>query len=494
MNSKSLVGHRSQAGPGYLKAWLLLALLAILSAVLSGQNLDAQALDSALDKLMGSSLVKGASIAVAFYAPGDSSLIYGYRADKELMPASLQKLYTGIGALSAFGPEHRFQTLIGTNGDVLDGVLRGDLVVRGGGDPTWMDDFYPEGPHRVFELWADSLKARGIRKVSGDLIGDISLYPTYPCNPNWEAHNLPYGFSPGVGALSFNANLVRFDLKGSSKAGNKAKASPRHGYNYFQINNQITTVAQKGTAGIWLQVSKDNRSVTLKGKLGVNTPEYLTAAVRNPPLFTLQMLRKTLSRKGLAISGKTTLEEDPAAHDSLGVLFGFDSFPLRDILGVMLKTSSNMIAENLLCNIGAGVDSGAVWVEELLAARGIPENGFHITDGSGLARQNRCTASHLGLTLSHACHQDWFDIFLNSLAFPGEEGTLRKRFTELKGKGRLWGKTGTLRDVSNLAGYLRAADGELYAFVIICNNVSSIANAKKWHARVCNTLLRYSGN
>ncbi len=472
---------------------LVFVCFSLLAAPLRGQELDAKALDSALDKLMGSSLVKGASVAVAFYAPADSSLIYGYRNDKGLIPASLQKLYTGIGALSTYGPAHSFQTVIGTDGEIRDGVLRGDLVVRGGGDPTWMEDFYPNGPHQVFELWADSLKALGIRKVSGDLIGDISLYPTYPYNPNWEAHNLPYGFSPGVGALSFNANLVRFDLKGSSQAGTKAKASSHHGYNYFKINNQITTVAQKGSAGIWLQVSKDNSSVTLKGKLGVNTPEYLTAAVRNPPLFTLQVLRQTLGRKGISISGKTRLVDDPEATDSLRTLLGFASVPLDQILGVMLKTSSNMIAETLLCNIGAGIDSGAVYVEELLAARGIPGEVFHVVDGSGLARQNRFSASHLGLTLSHAYHQDWFNSFLNALAFPGEDGTLRKRFTELKGKGRLFGKTGTLRDVSNLAGYLRAADGELYAFVIICNNLGGIANAKKWQASVCNTLLRYSG-
>ena len=489
-----LMHFRLRKGYSVRLLLLVFACFSLAGVPLWGQVLDTQGLKSALDGLMDSSLVNGASVAVAFYAPEDSSLIYGYGAGKELMPASLQKLYTGIGALETYGPGHRFQTEIGIRGKVRDGVLEGDLVIKGGGDPTWMEAFYPEGPHRVFEMWADSLKARDIRRVRGNLVGDISLYPTYPYNPSWEAHNLPYGFSPGVGALSFNANMVRFVLKGSSQAGEKARAYPRHRYNYFELDNQITTVAEKGSAGIWLQVSEDNSRVTLKGKLGVDTPEYLTAAVRNPPLFTLRMLRNTLSEKGLSISGKTVLEEDPAIYDSLETLFVFDSFPLSDILGVMLKTSSNMIAENLLCNIGAGVENGAVRVEELLAAKGIPGEGFNVIDGSGLARQNSCSASHLGLTLSHAYHQDWFDIFLNSLALPGEDGTLRSRFTELKGKGRLYGKTGYLRDVSNLAGYLRAQDGELYAFVIICNDVSNVANAKKWQARVCDTLLRYSGD
>ncbi len=287
--------------------------------------------------------------------------------------------------------------------------------------------------------------------------------------------------------------MVRFDLKGAAQAGKKASVSPRNGYNYYQLNNQITTIAAKGSAGIWLQFSNDNRTVTLQGKLGVNTPEYLNAAVRNPPLLTLQVMKETLRKKGISISGEIILKEESDTKDNIRTLFVFDSVPMGEILAVMLKTSSNMIAETMLCNIGPGLDSGAAYIEELLGSRGIPGDTFHIADGSGLARQNHCSTSHLALSLCHAYHQAWFDLFLNGLAKPGEQGTLKNRFAELKGKSRLYGKTGTLRDVSNLAGYLRAADGELYAFAIICNNVSSFANTKKWHESICNTLLRYSG-
>ncbi len=479
--------------PKFAKAFLLLVCASLMAAGLCGQSLDAQSLGKALDKLMSSSLVKNATVAVAFYSPRDSSLIYGHRASSKLVPASLQKLYTGIGALEALGPEYRFQTVIGGRGEVVDGVLRGDLVVKGGGDPSWITDLYPEGPHRVFELWADSLKALGISKVAGDLVGDISLYPTYPYSPLWEKTDLPYGYAPAVAALSFNANLVRFDLKGASRAGQKASASPRHGYNYFKLNNQINTIANKGSAAIWMQVSPDNRSVTLQGKLGINTPEYLNAAVRNPPLYTLQVMKQTLSRKGIYVSGQIRLEDEQAASDSTRALFVFDSFPLRDILGVMLKTSSNMLAESLLCHLGASADSGAVIIESLLAVQGLPGEELQVVDGSGLARQNLCAASHLGLALCHAKRQDWFDVFLGSLAVPSEEGTLKKRFKDLSDKTVVYGKTGTMKDISNLAGYLRALDGQLYPFVIICNKVGSIANAKKWQERVCELLLRYDG-
>lgn len=479
--------------PKLAKACLLLICLSLMAAGLCGQSLDAPSLASALDKLMSSSLIKDASLAVAFYSPRDSSLVYGHRIGSALVPASLQKLYTGIAALETFGPDYRFQTQIGSRGSIDGKVLRGDVVVIGGGDPSWSEDFYPEGPHRVFELWADSLRALGISRVEGDLVGDISLHPTYPYSPFWEKTDLAYGWAPAVAALSFNSNLLRFDLKGASRPGKKAWASSRHGYQYSKVSNQITTVAQPGTAAIWLSADPDGRGITLQGKLGVNTPEYLTAAVRNPPLFTLEILRQTLRAKGIRVSGPTRLETDPATSDSLTVLLDFASVPLDKILAVMLKNSSNMLAEALLCALKAGRDSSAVYLEQLFSSHGLPADQFQVLDGSGLARQNLCSASHLGLALCHAWQQDWFPVFLDALARPGEEGTLKKRYPDLKGKDLLYAKTGTLRDVSNLAGYLRAADGELYAFVIICNKVGSIANAKTWQASVCDLLLRFDG-
>ncbi len=472
---------------------LLLLCLCLLVAALPGQSLDQAGLSTALDKLMSSSLVKSARVSVAFYSPRDSSLIYGHRTGATFIPASLQKLYTGIAVLEALGPEHRFQTLIGSRVEIAGGILQGDLVIKGGGDPSWTEDIYPEGPHQVFELWADSLRALGITQVAGDLVGDISFHPTYPYNPLWETTDLAYGWAPAVAALSFNANMVRFDLQGASQAGHKAFAQPRFGYKHFKLSNQITTIADKGAAAIWLVLSPDNSKVTLQGKLGVKTPEYLTAAVRNPPGFTLEMLRQTLRKKGITISGKTRVETDPAVSDSLRVLVDFRSVPLAEVIKVMLSRSSNMLAESLLCQLAPSPDSAAVCILDLLRARGIPGEELHIADGSGLARQNISSAAHLGLTLCHAWHQDWFELFLNGLARPGEKGTLNSRMTHLKGKARLFGKTGTLRDVSNLAGYISAADGQLYAFVISCNGVSGKADAKKWQDRVCEVLLHYTG-
>ena len=471
------------------RALLALFILSLFSQLFS-QGLDATNLGRELQKLIGSSLVKGAEVAVGFYNPANFTQIWEYRSDESMMPASLQKLYTGIGALEILGPQYRFTTRIGTNGEISNSTLKGDLIIIGGGDPSWMEDFHPQGPHKVFEAWADSLRALGIRKIDGNLIGNISLFPTQAKHPLWEEHNLHYGFSPGVGALCFNENMVRFELKGASKAGQKASATPSYGYKYLKVNNQVQTVADKGSAGTWLRLSEDGSTVTLHGKLGINTTQRLSAAVQNPPLFTLNIMRDTFSKKGITITGKILLEETPS--NSFTNLFNFSSPTLAEILPVMQKFSSNMLAEQMLSQIGPGADAGVGKLKDMVAQNRI-RGKFNPVDGSGLSRQNLCSASNLGAALCLAKHRDWFAVFLQSLAMPGDKGTLRARFPSLKGKSQLYGKTGSLRDVSNLAGYLRAQDGELYVFVIMCNKVSNVANARKWQDSVCEVMLKYNG-
>lgn len=476
---------------GHMRLWALLALLILsLFSHLFAQGLDSSSLGRELQKQMGSSLIKGAEVAVVFYNPADFTQIWEHRGDASMIPASLQKLYTGIGALEILGPQYRFTTRIGTNGEIENGSLKGDLIVIGGGDPSWMEDFHPQGPHKVFEAWADSLRARGIRKIDGNLIGNISLFSTLAQHPLWEKHNLHYGFSPGVGALCFNENKVRFELKGASKSGQKASAMPSYDYKYLKVNNQVKTVANKGSAGTWIRLSEDGKTVTLHGKLGINTKQKLTTAVRNPPLFTMNIMRDTFRKKGITITGKILLEETPS--NSFTNLFSFRSPTLAEILAVMQKYSSNMIAEQMLSQIGPGADEGVAKLMDLVVQSSI-RGEFNAVDGSGLSRHNFCSASNLGAALCLAHHRDWFDVFLQSLAVPGDKGTLRTRFSSLKGKSKLFGKTGNLRDVSNLAGYLRAQDDELYVFVIMCNKVSSVANAKKWQENLCGLMLKYNG-
>jgi D-alanyl-D-alanine carboxypeptidase/D-alanyl-D-alanine-endopeptidase (penicillin-binding protein 4) len=471
---------------------LLFVLLGLLSGVYA-QTLSRPQLKTALDKLTGSSLVKNASVAISIYDPMDKSSIYEYHSTTSMIPASVQKIYTAVTSMEVLGLDYRFQTHIGYSGEVVDGVLKGNLIIRGGGDPSWVEEIYPDGPHKVFEAWADSLKAHGITSIDGDLVADLSLYPTQVYLGQWVSEDKPYNYAPSISALSFNANTIRYDMLPASSAGKPVIISPRFGYEYFYWKNQAKTTKKGGGTSVWLQTAADSRNIVFKGSVAIGSDDYLKPAVRDPAGFTLKIIAETLKASGIGISGNNIVQDKLSAPLEAIPLFTYYSVELTKILAVMLKTSSNMIAEALLCTLGGSAEGGSKHVSALLKELGFPEDKVAVKDGSGLARSNQITSAQLCALLCHAHDQEWFPTFVSSLAMPGENGTLKKRFKGNSGEPRVFAKTGTMKGVSCLAGYVRAADDQLYAFVILCNKVSSVANARKWQESICNLLMQYNG-
>ncbi len=468
-------------------AWLFAA------ALLHAGPLNKAQLADTLDNLVSSSGLGGGKVSVAVYDPRDSTEIYAHRASVPMIPASLQKIHTAIAALRFWGPAHTFKTPVGYRGVIKDSLLIGDLVVRASGDPSWIEEIYPAGPHLVFESWADSLRVRGIKQIEGNLLVDVSLFPAVEYNPTWDREDWPNAYAPSVSPFSFNGNMVRWDLKGSSAAGSRPAAELKFGYDYFKWQNKTQTSSAKGEASLWLSMSPDKRSVTLNGNLGPNTEDYLKAAVRDPEQFALQMLVSTFQKKGISIMGKAVADSDSVTTMTTAPLFEHRSPSLYQLLAVMLKNSSGFISETLLADLGPGGAAGAKRIMELYAASGMGGSAFEVVDGSGLSRQNKDSASHFCRTLCYAYNQNWFIYFFGALAVPGETGTLERRFNSNEAKESIFAKTGTMTGVSNLGGYVRAADGELYAFAVFANGIGSIAQAKKLQESVCSALARYSG-
>jgi len=472
---------------------LLLFLLWICGSGLSANSEAAGRLSSVLDSLVAAHGMQGASLSVAIYAPRDTSLVYSHNAGALLVPASLQKLYTAVGALQGLGADHVFETAVGYRGSIQNGVLRGDLVVRGGGDPSWLEAVYPEGPHSVFELWADSLLALGIREVRGDLVADISLFPTVIYNSQWQAGDRPYGYAPSLSPLSFNANMVRYDLFAADRLGRPARMANRFGYVWHEAENRVKTTSRQG-ADVWLTLAADPRKIALHGELGLGVKDFLNGAVREPAFFALQNIRAALAGRGIKVSGFSREEERPGLGVPPQPLFTFRSVRLGQLLPIILKDSSNFPSEMLLPALGGDYDAGRDRLSSLAReVKGTPDQ-FRIADACGLSRQNKTSASHLGILLCHAHNQPWFPVFQGSLAVPGEKGTLEKRLKELPEYSELYAKTGTMRGISGLAGYLKVSGGQAYAFAILCNGVPSLAAAKQWQDELISALACYGGD
>ncbi len=398
------------------------------------------------------------------------------KAQTMQIPASNMKLLTTSSALSRLGSDFEFRTRVYSQGSVANGTLTGDLCVVGGGDPNLSGRFYDDNPTKLFEDWADSLIKQGIKKVEGDLLYDSTLFGGDAYNPAWpKDHQFLKWYCAEVSALAFNDNCIGVRVV-PTKSGQRAKIELVPSTKYVTVINQTTTKPGKRGAEIGIVRDRDANTLTVKGSVYEKaTWGYFTdVTVHDPAMFAATVLRETLERKGISITGKIkshTLVNSEAEEWTVRV---DHRAKLADALKVINTNSQNLHAEMLLRQLGvwyAGkgtVLTGGAALKDWLKESELYREGFHVTDGSGLARGNQVSSEMLARLLANMADRDDFEVFKSSLAIGGETGTLKKRFHDKLVKGKMFAKTGYINGVRSLSGYLFVGDRRV-AFSILMN-------------------------
>lgn len=475
------------------RLWAGLIVILCLSWQLHAKEADATPrLHAELDELLNSKLIRDGKIAMGVWDAHTGEELYAFQDSLMTVPASTQKLFTTVAVIEQLGPDYRWQTTIGYRGQIVAGTLHGDLIVRGGGDPSWYEDFWPQGPKQLFAQWADSLSAKGINRIEGNLVAWQGLYPTRGFNPSWEISDKPYYYAPAVSSLSFNANRIVFELRGGKSKGKKVKISTLDGYDYIRLDNELKTSKKGSGASTWAEPTSDSLRFVIRGKVPAGGKAQEKIAVRNPEYFTLLVLRDVLAQKGIATTGSITSDASNPGAVSWQPLFSISSPPLAEVLIAMNKTSSNFLAESVLHSLSPIYDSTLAITVQALEKLGLATQGIRIQDGSGLSRMALCSPAQMGELLCLSTRQPWFELFFGSFPIAGRDGTLEKRFTKSKAKGSVFAKTGSMSGISNLAGYVRTREGRLLAVVIFCTQIKSGADARKWQEAVCEVLYRYN--
>jgi serine-type D-Ala-D-Ala carboxypeptidase/endopeptidase (penicillin-binding protein 4) len=449
-------------------------------------------------------ILNGPGAANVFWGVSVKSLgtgrgLFAHNEDKLFVPASNMKLLTTAVALIRLGPGFRYTTSLYTNGERENGVLKGDVYLRGSGDPTISERFQGR-PTAVFEEWADSLKQQGIREIGGDLIGDDSLFDDKSLGKGWAWDDEIISFSARISAVSFNDNCFSALISPGRKIGDPARITITPETSYVKIENSIKT------SGPGEQTSLDARrlfggdTLTLSGRMELgSTPRHLRFAVGDPTLYATTVLKEVLARKGIRVLGKAARVEDPgrAAPDygSMRTLVTRRSAPLAEIIEQTNKRSQNLYAELLFRTLGAtyggrGTTEKSVQaMTESLAAMGIPPDSIGIYDGSGLSRLNLVTPSQIVRVLDYMSRHRYFSHYYRSLPVAGIDGTLMKRMKNTEAENNLRAKTGTLTHVVALSGYLTERSGGLLAFSIMSNNdLRSSAQARSLQDSICEKL------
>jgi len=425
----------------------------------------AGALPARLARALAAPGLRGAALSVLVVDRVAGQVLFQRDAERALMPASTQKLLTAVAVLAAFGPAHRFETRVeAARPPDAAGAVRNLCIV--GADPAMTSEQW-------WRLAAD-LRARGLRRVKGDLVLDDRRLDRVRWHPSWQSPSSRAYYAP-VGPLSANYGAFRVAVLPGRAPGASAEVFVDPPVDYFKLVSDATT----GTVGSRpdLQVTRElagaRERIHVSGSIPAGgVPQDVWRSVLRPGRYAGAVLRLQLAANGIAVAGKVRPGVAPAQP---GWMFAFPGYPLAREVTLFLKYSNNFIAEVLVKTLGIGPKGepgswsrGVAAVRRQLGALGVSLDGARLLDGSGLSRENRVSARLLVDTLRAADRQPGFGPeLLSALPLAGLDGTLRARTQAARG--RLRAKTGSLEGVTAMAGLARSAWGRDLFFAILVN-------------------------
>ena len=411
----------------------------------------------------------------------NDEILYQRNASKLMMPASNMKIVTLAAAAEKLGWDYRYDTTIAAAGSIEGGTLQGDLIVVGSGDPSLVAT---DGmADRVFADWATQLKQRGIRAISGRVIGDDNGFEEETLGFGWMWDDLPTADSAGVGALQYNEGTVRVTVSPGPAAGDSAGISLSVGSSGLAIVNAVTTSASGTATSIDTRRLPGSMTLSLSGSIALGaSPSALLVSVDNPTQFFVSAFRAALIANGIDVRGPAVdideVIDTPATRGT--PIVSYRSAPLSTLAVRLMKISQNQYAETLLKTVGAGpgaVPSAAAgWraAQAIVERWGVPDGALIQRDGSGLTRYDFVTPEALVTILTHVDRDPRLkDPFEASLPIAGRDGTLANRMKGTPAEGNARAKTGSMTAVRGTSGYVTSADNEPLVFVILVNSYDS---------------------
>ena len=418
--------------------------------------------------------------------------LFSLNADKLMMPASNMKILTLATAAEVLGWDARMTTTLEASGPVQDGVLRGDLVICGGGDPTINTR---EGVgSAVFSSWLAALRDAGIKSIHGRVIGDDQAFDDETLGGGWAWDYLQYGYAAPVGALQYNEDVAELVVAPSANAGEPAVIRLAAGSG-LTLLNRAATGAPGSAESIDYKRHLETPVLEITGTIPAGGPSVTRAvAVVNPTLFFAQALKDALVAQGLSVSGEAADLDDVSADMSTAgserrTIASTTSPPIRTMATVMMKVSQNLYAETFLKAAGrvqgglGTIAAGREAARTTLTSWGVPETAYVMVDGSGLSRYNYVSAAALTTVLEHmykdAKHRD---ALVATLPIAGKDGTISTRLRRTRAEGNAVAKTGSIANVRSLSGFVRTRDGEMVVFSILANDFVIPSATVNWIA------------
>lgn len=419
---------------------------------------------------------------------GNGKTIVDIAAEDLMVPASNMKLISTGTALHALGGDYRYKTTIGYDGNIIDGVLIGDLYIIGGGDPTIASKDSIAAPvEHIFALWERQIRDAGINEIDGRIIGSSGdFFSGMSEEPSWMWSDIGTYYGAGVTGLMFYENVQSFEVSAGAEPGDPINIRPSYPQTPWMEFRYDCSTGKKGTGDqLYMYTSDLSPVAEVRGTFGVDRkPKRVDCSNKFPEMTCAYHLRQWLDNHGITSSQEAcdTRLHEIAQPDSVTIIGQTSSPTLRRIVFETNHASNNLYAETLLKTLGKELhnegcyDSSYVAVKNVLKDLGVnTSRGVRIQDGSGLSRQNLVSPDFFCRYLEAMMQSECFEDFVNSLPSPGGTGTLAYNMKNHPAvmKERIKVKSGSMNGVRCYSGYIIPKEGckdDTIVFSIMVNN------------------------
>ena len=450
--------------------------LTLLFAVLSMLTVNAQ--DERFTAFLNDSVMKNASVSFVVAEAGSGNIVWSFNPDLNLIPASTLKLVTSATAIELLGPQYTFRTKIAYTGilNKRSGVLDGDLVIKGGGDPCLGSDYFSYHYGDFIGSWAEAVKNAGIKKIRGRVITDDSYFDYEPAAPRWMWEDMGVSYGAGVYGLSVFDNTCSISVRFAPGSPEAEITGTTPELPQFSFTSRLKRDAGRDN---WYVYSVPySNSGWLSGTIVTDTSDCtLDGSIPDPPLLAATMLNKRLIDEGIKVAGMPStvrIEKDISAKEST-LLTETVSPLLSQITDRLNKESINLYAEHYVKELGkqfrgtGSTTEGLKVIREFIAGTGTDTTALFLEDGSGLSARNGISAAALTKLLVYMKNKgSHFQEFYSSL--PERGGTSSTYFADPLFESNLKAKSGSMTRVRCYAGYFTTQAGNDLVFCILVNN------------------------
>ncbi len=441
-------------------------------------------LQSGIDRILNSTELKHANVSLSVLDIETGEELASHRPNKSLTPASSLKVLTSLIAMDILTEDFTYKTNISYTGSLdVDGTLKGDIVIMGSGDPTLGSTKFGGKPNfeQVLSQIVQSIQDAGITCIDGSIIADESVFNAFPISPSWQWNDLGNYYASGAWGINVNENQYTIYFKDRATVGRRPNIKSYYPIiPNLELSNELAVDSAGTGDNAYIFGGPYDYTKRIVGTIPAGTGVFsIKGSIPDPPYFLAWHVQRELNRLKIKTGDAEVNYVPGKKYPNATPLITFESAPLSDIVRRLNLESNNLYAEALLKTLGLKVrrtasgQMGISAVRRYLRKLKVNYDGLNMEDGSGLSARNFVPSFLLADFLRKYALKNGIEETTKYLPQGGVSGTMRSLFSKSSASGKVWAKSGSMKDVMSYSGVVKAKSGEWRSFSIIFNAYSA---------------------